>query len=164
MPERSREKRRSIAQVNRMIRGLVEAETLGRFFWVRGKIEGYHKSNLGHVYFDLADGDTRIRCMLAARRSSHIAFDLHNDMDVEVYGDVQVYEKRAWAQIQALDVRLIKSAADASPADAVKKAEGATGYPSVSKRYLRLLDIIIFVLIALFIALALAIIVYGLTL
>ena len=147
-----------------MIRGLVEAETLGRFFWVRGKIEEYHKSNLGHIYFDLVNGDTRIHCMLAARRSSHIAFDLDNNMDVEVYGDVQVYEKRAWAQIQALDVRLIKSAADASPADAVKKVERATGYPSVSKRYLRLLDIIIFVLVALFIALALGIIVYGLTL
>ena len=160
MPERSKESRHSVAQVNRMIRGIVEAETVGRFFWVRGKVEGYYKSDMGHVYFELADGKARISCALKKQRT--IPFDLHNDMEVDVYGEVRVYEERASVEIRALDVRLIASAAGASPTDAAEEVKQPAQHPFASKGYLRLLDIIIFVLIAVFIALA-AIIAYSLT-
>lgn len=132
MPEHSREKRRSIAQVNRMIRSIVESETLEHFFWVRGKIERYHQSDMGHVYFDLIDGKTRIRCMLPEHRTGHIPFELHNYIDVEVYGDVQVYEERASVQIQVLDVHLIGKTTDARLVVDQLKEEGL--YPPVKKR------------------------------
>ena len=133
MPEQhAREKRRSIAQVNRMIRSIVEFETLESFFWVRGKIERYHQSDIGHVYFNLVDGKTSIRCMLPEHRTGHIPFELHNYIDVEVYGDVQVYEERASVQIQVLEVRLIGRTTNARAAIDRLRDEGL--YPPVKKR------------------------------
>ncbi len=100
-PEHSR----SIAQVNRMLRSLVESETLESYFWVGGKIERYYRSDRGHIYFDLVDDKTRIRCMLRDERRGQVELELRNFLDVEVYGDVQFYEDRAEAQLNVLDAR-----------------------------------------------------------
>ena len=43
MTGQSKEQRRSIAQVNQMVKGIVEVETLEHFFWVGGKVERFHK-------------------------------------------------------------------------------------------------------------------------
>ena len=131
MTEHSRKHQRSIAQVNRMIRSIVEAETLEHFFWTRGKIERYHRSDIGHVYFDLVDGKTRIRCMLPEHRTGHIPFELHSNMDIEVYGDVQVYEERASVQIQVLDARIIGKTTDTRSIVDRLRDEGL--YPPVKK-------------------------------
>jgi exodeoxyribonuclease VII large subunit len=108
MSEQSAEKRRTIAQINQMIKGIVEVETLEHFFWVGGKVERFHKSQVGHVYFNLVDGRTQIRCMLPERQTGHIDFDIKNDIEIEVYGDVQVYEDHATIQIQVIKARLIE--------------------------------------------------------
>ncbi|MDE2635564.1 MAG: hypothetical protein OXI30_04300 [Chloroflexota bacterium] len=49
MAESASENRRSIAQVNRMIRSIIEAETLEHFFWVGGRIDRFYRSELGRV-------------------------------------------------------------------------------------------------------------------
>ena len=124
MSDAKSEPTRSIAQVNRMVRSLIEAETLEHFFWARGRVERYYQSDLGHVYFDLVDGRTRIGCMLREHQRGHIPFELRNTLDVEVYGDVQVYEDRAVAQIQVIAARLLGPATDASTAIDILKREG----------------------------------------
>ena len=102
------ENRRSIAQVARMIRSLVESETLEHFFWVGGKVDRLYRSDFGHVYFDLVDDRVRIRCMLRDERVGNIAFDLRNHMEVEVFGDVHFYERRGEAQINVMDLRAVE--------------------------------------------------------
>ena len=118
------DQRRSIAQVSRMLRSIIEAETLEHFFWVSGKIDRLYKSDRGHIYFDLVDDIFSIRCMLHERQSGDLAFDLKNHLDVEVYGDIHFYESRAEAQISVLDVRAMDSSTDnISTVDALR-AEG----------------------------------------
>ena len=53
-----------------MIRSILEAETLEHFFWVAGKIDRFYKSDLGHIYFDLVDGHSSIRCMLRNNKAA----------------------------------------------------------------------------------------------
>lgn len=106
------EPRRTIAQVNRMIRSILEAETLEQFFWAGGRIDRFYKSDKGHVYFDLVDDRSRIRCMLREERAGRFPFDLRNHLDIEVYGDVHFYEERAEAQINVLDLRIADESAD----------------------------------------------------
>ena len=106
MSEQPAEKTRTIAQVNKMIRGIVEVETLEHFFWVGGIVANYHKSNLGHIYFNLIDDRKQIKCMIADQQAGKIDFDIKNNMEIEVYGDVQVYEGNASIEIQVLDARL----------------------------------------------------------
>jgi len=64
MSEQPAGTKRTIAQVNAMVRSIVEVETLEHFFWIGGRVERYHKSDLGHIYFELVDARTRIKCML----------------------------------------------------------------------------------------------------
>lgn len=109
MSDKPEGKPSTIEQINKVVRGLVEVETVGQFYWVGGKVERYYKSNLGHVYFNLVDGRKSIRCMLPDSRRGHIEFDIKNDIEIEVLGDVQVYEDRAEIQIQAINAKLIHS-------------------------------------------------------
>lgn len=107
-----------------MLRSIIEAETLEHFFWVSGKIDRFYKSDWGHIYFDLVDGNSSIRCMLHERQSGDIAFDLKNHLDIEVYGDVHFYETRAVAQINVLNVRLVDSATKNTGTVEALRAEG----------------------------------------
>lgn len=62
------------------------------------------------MYFVLVDGRTRIKCMIAERIKRIIGsldFDISNDIEIEVYGDIQVYENHAEVQIQVLKAKLI---------------------------------------------------------
>ncbi|MCY3866648.1 MAG: exodeoxyribonuclease VII large subunit [Chloroflexi bacterium] len=132
MTNSATENSRSIAQVNRMLRSILEAETLEQFFWVGGKIDRFHKSERGHVYFDLVDDWTRIRCMMREERTGHIAFDLHNHLDVEVFGDVRFYEERGEAQINVVDLRLSDTVSASAPAMERLRAEGL--YPPAKRQ------------------------------
>jgi exodeoxyribonuclease VII large subunit len=115
MTDFTQEHHRSIAQINRMLRSIIEAETLEHFFWVGGKIDRYFKSDRGHVYFDLVDDKTRIRCMLREERTGQFPFELRNHLDVEVYGDIHFFEDRAEPQINVVDLRIINEAAETTP-------------------------------------------------
>lgn len=115
MANQPAENRRSIAAVNRMLRSVIEAETLEQYFWTGGLIQRFHQSDRGHCYFDLVDDKTSIRCMLREERRGDIRFDLQNGLDVEVYGDVRFYEQGSEPQIAVRDIRLTDSATAEKP-------------------------------------------------
>jgi exodeoxyribonuclease VII large subunit len=101
------ETRRSINEVNSLIRALVEQETLGYPFWVRGIVSRRFQSDFGHIYFDLTDEDYSINCFLAERRRGHIEFELANGLEIEVFGSIRVYDRQAKVQIDVEQARLI---------------------------------------------------------
>lgn len=124
MTDATQQNQRSLAQINRMIYNIVAAEMNEYYFWTRGKIERcYQSHDSGHAYFDLVDGTTRIRCVLREHRRGHIPFELRNGLDIEVYGNVQVYEEWARPRIHVTDARLINQTIDARPAVDILKRE-----------------------------------------
>ena len=132
MTNRNSDTRRTIAQVNRMIRSILEAETLEHFFWVGGRIDRFYKSERGHVYFDLVDDRSRIRCMLREEQAGRFPFDLRNHLDIEVYGDIHFYEERAEAQINVSDLRFVDESADTAPVIDQLRAQGL--YPHEKRK------------------------------
>lgn len=108
MIEQPAENRRTINQVNSLVRALVEQETLEYPFWIRGIVSRYFISNMGHVYFDLSDEDYLISCMLHERRRGVLNFEIAKGMELEVFGAVRVYEKQAKVQIDVEAVKLIE--------------------------------------------------------
>lgn len=109
MAEKSEEAKRNIRQTNALIRALVEQETLNYPFWIGGYVTRNHVSDFGHIYFDLVDEDCSISCMVRETVRGTLDFPISNGIDVEVYGTVRVYEKRAQVQIEVEKVRLIES-------------------------------------------------------
>lgn len=116
--------RRSIAQINRTLRSILEAETLEHFFWVAGKVDRFYRSDRGHSYFDLVDGEARIRCMLREEQSGDLNFELRNNLDIEVYGDIHFYERQAEARINVLDARSLAAKPGNVGAIETLRAEG----------------------------------------
>lgn len=125
------ENRRTVAQVNRLLRSIIETETLENFFWVGGRIDRFYRSDLGHVYFDLVDDKSRIRCMIREERASQLPIDLRNHLDIDVYGDIHFYEDRAETQINVMDLRVSGVSADLAPAIDRLRAKGL--YPPTKK-------------------------------
>lgn len=128
MAKQPAENRRSIAQVNRALRSIIEVETVEQYFWTSGVIQRFHQSDLGHCYFDLVDDKARIRCMLHDERRGNIHFELENNLEVEVYGDVRFYEPNAVTQIFVRDMRLSDAAIAKKPA--IDRLCAAGLYPS----------------------------------
>lgn len=125
------ENHRSIAQIARTLRSIIESETLEHYFWVGGRIDRLYKSELGHVYFELVDGQNRIKCILWEERTGRILFDLKNHLDVEVYGDVNFFERRNEAQINVLKIRQADDTVHAANAIEALRAEGL--FPPVKR-------------------------------
>ncbi len=126
------EERRSIEQIGRMVRSIVEFETLDQFYWVGGKVNRYYKSDLGHIYLNLVNGQHTIRCMLPDQQASKLNFDIKNDMEIEVYDDVQVYAVQVQVQIIVQKAKLIDSN-DLSVISAIDQLKNEGLYPKTPK-------------------------------
>lgn len=97
------------SEINAMVRGLVEVETIGHPFWVRGIVKNYYKSDLGHIDFTLVDDRKSINCMLTNKSHGNLDFEIRTGLEIEIFGDVQVYEERAEIQIQVKQAKLINA-------------------------------------------------------
>jgi exodeoxyribonuclease VII large subunit len=100
--------RRTIPQTNALIRALVEQEMLDHPFWVAGIVTRYFLSDFGHIYFDLNDDDYFISCMVREKIRGTLDFTISNGIEIEVFGTVRVFEKKAQVQIEVEKARLIE--------------------------------------------------------
>jgi len=108
MSEQAEDEVRTIRQVNTQIRSVLEHETVGYPVWVGGIITRNHVSDRGHIYFDLSDDDYTINCFLREPIRGTLDFTLSNGMEVEVLGEIRVFEPQAKVQIDVEKVRLVK--------------------------------------------------------
>ncbi len=119
--------RRSIAEVNRTLRSVIEAETLEQYFWTSGVIQAFRKDKRGRCYFELVDENSSIRCTVPDRRQSDLPFKLENNLEVAVYGDVQYFQR--WSRVEIV-VRIIQLAAQADfVTPAIDRLRSAGLYP-----------------------------------
>jgi exodeoxyribonuclease VII large subunit len=108
MSENREEMTRNIQETNRLVRALVEQETLNHPFWLGGIISRSFMSDMGHHYFDLTDDDYTISCMLPRSKRGALDFTLQNGMEVEVFGSIRIYDKKALVQIDVEKAKVIE--------------------------------------------------------
>ncbi|MEO6970831.1 MAG: exodeoxyribonuclease VII large subunit [Chthoniobacterales bacterium] len=94
----------SVAELTRAIRGLLET----RFgaVWVQGEISNYKKHPSGHQYFTLKDQRAAISCVIFRDTLPPFPKPLADGMQVQVYGNVTVFEARGQYQ---LSVQIVQS-------------------------------------------------------
>lgn len=86
----------SVSRLNREIRAILEGK-LGAV-WVEGEISNLRHQPSGHRYFSLKDAASQISCVMF-RGASGGAPALRDGMQVEIFGDLGVYEPRGQYQI-----------------------------------------------------------------
>src|SRR5690348_630021 len=86
----------NVTELTRSIRGLLE--TRFRAVWVQGEISNYRKHPSGHQYFTLKDQRSAIACVLFRDTLPPFPTPLADEMQVQVHGNVTVFEARGQYQ------------------------------------------------------------------
>lgn len=92
----------SVTQLNREVRSCLEG-TIGRV-WIEGEISNLRRQPSGHQYFSLKDESCHVSCVLF-RSAASGAPALRDGMQVELHGQISVYEPRGQYQIVARRVQ-----------------------------------------------------------
>ncbi|HNT88250.1 MAG TPA: exodeoxyribonuclease VII large subunit, partial [Candidatus Hydrogenedentes bacterium] len=87
----------TVSQLTRRVKALLEAEV--GFVWVSGEISNWRVSPAGHAYFTLKDKDSQLDAVMFRGKLMRLRFGPDTGLDVVVYGQVTVYEKRGSYQI-----------------------------------------------------------------
>jgi len=95
-PARSPKAPWTVSRLNREVRTCLENK-LGAV-WVEGEVSNLRRQPSGHQYFSLKDADSQVSCVMF-RSTAGAAQPLRDSMQVEIFGDLSVYEQRGQYQI-----------------------------------------------------------------
>ncbi|MCB1158773.1 MAG: exodeoxyribonuclease VII large subunit [Leptospiraceae bacterium] len=83
----------TVSEINRNVKDTLNANPEFKNIWVRGEISNYSSSGTGHKYFSLKDSSSIIRCTFFSYAfRSYKGRPLKDGMEVQVYGNLSVYE------------------------------------------------------------------------
>ncbi len=94
----------TVGELTRAVRDVLEGG-IGEV-WVRGEISNHRKQASGHQYFTLKDAGSQVSCVLfagSARRAGPAR--LADGLEMEIQGELTVYEARGQYQIVVRQVR-----------------------------------------------------------
>ncbi|MGH7496440.1 MAG: exodeoxyribonuclease VII large subunit [bacterium] len=88
----------TVSELTRHVKLLLENELPP--VWVTGEISNFKRHDSGHFYFSLKDEGAQIPCVMWAGRNRGLNFMPHDGMQVLVHGQITVYEKRGYYQLE----------------------------------------------------------------
>ena len=88
---------RTVSELTRSIRETLEGE-FGTV-WVEGEISNHRLQSSGHQYFTLKDAGAQISCVFFRGMASRSRVQLDNGQQIQVQGDISVYEPRGQYQL-----------------------------------------------------------------
>ena len=115
----------SVSELTRKIRNLLEYK-IGEV-WVEGEISNLRKQASGHQYFTLKDEKSQLSCVLFRGNASKMALDLNDGQEIEVRGDLSVYEPRGNYQLIVRNAQLKGQGSLQLQFEALKKKLNAEG-------------------------------------
>lgn len=97
----------SVSRVNSYIRGIFEDDGILSHIWVQGEASNvtYHKAS-GHIYFSIKDEKSQLPCAMFAGKRSGLNFELVNGQDIQVHGNIGVFERDGKYQLYADKIKL----------------------------------------------------------
>lgn len=94
----------SVSELTRSVRSLLESQ-IGEVR-VEGEVANYRKQSSGHQYFTLKDDRSQVSCVLFYRPARQLRqIQLSDGMQVQVRGEMTVYEARGQYQINVSSVQ-----------------------------------------------------------
>lgn len=84
----------TVTVLNRRVKNILKTNPSVNDIWVTGEISNLKKSTSGHYYLVLKDEGAQIACALFAGSRSRILFEPKDNMKVNAFGHVDLYESR----------------------------------------------------------------------
>ncbi len=88
-----------------LFRELLEADPLYSDLWLEGEVSDFSRSSAGHIYFNLADLDGALKCVLFRRDALRQHQLPQLGAQVAVHGTLSIYPRSGSVQLQADIVR-----------------------------------------------------------
>lgn len=89
----------SVAQLNRYLRNLLQADATLQDCWVEGEVSDYTQAASGHVYFTLKDETASLSCVMWRSVAAWQTYAPEHGDAVLCHGRVSVYEARGRYQL-----------------------------------------------------------------
>src|SRR5881296_4290180 len=97
----------TVSELTRSIRGILE--TKFGAVWVQGEVSNYKLHPSGHQYFTLKDQRAQIACVIFRNTMAPLRQPLADGAQVQVYGNVSVFEARGQYQLSVQMVQPLGS-------------------------------------------------------
>jgi exodeoxyribonuclease VII large subunit len=104
MPEEDETQVLTVSQLTREIREVLEGR-IGSV-WVEGEISNHRLQTSGHQYFTLKDEGSQLSCVLFRGAASRVTARLADGVQVQVLGQISVYEPRGQYQMIVRQVQM----------------------------------------------------------
>ncbi len=92
--------RRTVTEVTRLIRRLLEGDEALQDVWVQGEISNFSRPASGHLYFTLKDAGAALRCVMWKGDALRVrGMPLQDGLSVEAHGKIGVYEPSGQYQL-----------------------------------------------------------------
>jgi exodeoxyribonuclease VII large subunit len=116
----------TVAVLTRRVRELLEAG-IGEV-WVEGEVSNVRRQSSGHIYFTLKDSASQLSCVLFAGHAMQVwSMAFADGLQVQVMGEVTVYEPRGQYQMVVRKVRERGAGALQAKFDELKRRLSAEG-------------------------------------
>lgn len=89
----------SVTQMNTLIKNHLTANPDFKKVFVKGEVSDASISKTGHLYFDLKDETSKIKCVAYYRVRRILPFDVKDGMELLVIGQIDVYKDRGEYEI-----------------------------------------------------------------
>jgi exodeoxyribonuclease VII large subunit len=122
----------TVSQLTRQIRTLLEVQ-IGQV-WVEGEVSNHRQQTSGHHYFTLKDAGAQISCVLFRGQAARAGAVLTDGAQVQVLGELSVYEPRGQYQMIARNVQLRGQGALQAKFEALKRSLQAEGLFSQDRK------------------------------
>jgi exodeoxyribonuclease VII large subunit len=93
----------SVSELNALARALLESYI--PYVWINGEISNWMLATSGHAYFLLKDERSQVRCVMFRHQLAKLTLALKNGLQVELRGQVSLYEMRGEFQINVEAIR-----------------------------------------------------------
>ncbi|MBT3721305.1 exodeoxyribonuclease VII large subunit [archaeon] len=92
----------SVSQVSRHIKKNLTTDKNLSQIYVVGEVTNISKPSSGHIYFDIKDENSLLRCTLFQGGNGNPPFEIENGLDVLVLGSVSTYEWKSNYQLNVI--------------------------------------------------------------
>lgn len=83
----------TVHEVTQLVKAAIERDDDLSGVWVRGEISNFTHHSSGHMYFNLKDDKSRLKCVMFRGNNLRLQFTPKDGQEVFAYGSVGVYDK-----------------------------------------------------------------------
>ncbi|HLA42266.1 MAG TPA: exodeoxyribonuclease VII large subunit, partial [Aggregatilineales bacterium] len=92
---------KSISEITRHIRTLLDRDRTLQDVWVEGEISNYTRASSGHLYFSLKDENAQLKCVMWKTEAARLNFEPEHGDQILAHGKIGVYEVQGAYQLYA---------------------------------------------------------------